>query len=78
MDHVSPREAVDFTFDLTCDEIRRRRAVLEALGDRWDPLQVMAEEDNAHRLLYADLDDDQLRIFDELVRARVLPDRNEP
>jgi hypothetical protein len=38
----------------------------------------MAEEDNAHRLLYADLDDDQLRIFDELVRARVLPDRNEP
>jgi hypothetical protein len=44
---------------VTLDEIRRRRAVLEAIGEDWDPVQAMAEEDIASRMLYSDLDHDQ-------------------
>jgi hypothetical protein len=60
---------------MTPDEIRRRRAVLEVLGDQWDPVQALAEEDMAYRMLYSDLDDAQQSILDSLVRARVLPQR---
>jgi hypothetical protein len=60
---------------MTLDEIRRRRAVFEAIGEDWDPLQAMAEEDMASRMLYSDLDDEQQRIFDGLVHAGVLPGR---
>ncbi|HEX3546570.1 MAG TPA: DUF6400 family protein [Mycobacterium sp.] len=66
---------VHFAYDMTLDEIRRRRAVLEAIGEDWDPVQAMTEEDMASRMLYSDLDDEQQRIFDGLVRAGVLPDR---
>ena len=57
------------------DEARRRSAVLEAIGDDWDPLAVLAEEEEAYDMLYADLDEEQQRIYDELVSAGVLPDR---
>jgi len=66
---------LDMTFDLTLDEARRRAAVLQAIGDGWDPVAVLAEEELAYDMLYADLDADQQRIFDELVKAGVLPDR---
>ncbi len=66
---------LDMTFDLTLDEARRRAAVLQAIGDDWDPVAVLAEEELAYDMLYADLDADQQRIFDELVKAGVLPDR---
>ena len=66
---------LDMTFDLTLDEARRRAAVLQAIGDDWDPVAVLAEEELAYDMLYADLDADQPRIFDELVKAGVLPDR---
>ncbi len=66
---------LDFAYDLTLDEARRRSAVLEAIGDDWDPLAVLAEEEKAYDILYADLDEDQQRIYDELVTAGVLPDR---
>ncbi|OBI85375.1 DUF6400 family protein [Mycobacterium sp. 1245805.9] len=65
----------DFAYDLTLDEARRRAAVLEAIGGDWDPLEVLAEEERAWDLLYSGLDDDQQRIYDELVNAGVLPDR---
>ena len=65
----------DFAYDLTLDEARRRTAVLEAIGDDWDPISVLAEEQKAYEMLYSDLDEDQQRIYDELVRAGVLPDR---
>ena len=65
---------LDFAYDLTLDEVRRRSAVLEAIGD-WDPIAVLAEEQKAHDMLYSDLDEDQQRIYDELVEAGVLPDR---
>jgi hypothetical protein len=64
-----------FAYDLTLDEARRRTAVLEAIGDDWDPIQALTEEERAWDMLYSDLDDEQQRIYDELVRAGVLPDR---
>ena len=64
-----------FAYDLTLDEARRRAAVLEAIGDDWDPVEVLAQEDRAWAMLYSDLDDDQQRIYDDLVAAGVLPDR---
>ena len=76
MADVARQSEIQFAYDVTIDEIRRRRAVLEAIGEDWDPVQAMAEEDAASRMLYSDLDDEQQRIFDELVRARVLPDRS--
>lgn len=66
---------LDFTYDLTLDEARRRSAVLQAVGDDWDPIAVLAEEQRAHEMLYSDLDAEQQRIYDELVLAGVLPDR---
>lgn len=67
---------VDFAYDLTLDEARRRTAVLEAIGDDWDPVAVLAEENEAYELLYSNLDDQQQHIYDELVNAGVLPERD--
>ena len=64
-----------FAYDLTLDEVRRRAAVLEAVGDDWDPVAALAEEERAYDMLYSDLDEDQQRIYDDLVAAGVLPDR---
>jgi Family of unknown function (DUF6400) len=66
---------LEFAYDLTLDEARRRSAVLEAIGDDWDPTAVLADEEKAYDMLYSDLDEEQQRIYDELVSARVLPDR---
>ena len=64
-----------FAYDLTLDEARRRAAIVEAIGDDWDPVEVLAQEDRAYAMLYSNLDDDQQRIYDDLVAAGVLPDR---
>jgi len=69
------RADLEFAYDLTLDEVRRRSAVLEAIGDEWDPIAVFAEEQRAEEMLYSNLDDEQQRIYDNLVRAGVLPDR---
>jgi hypothetical protein len=66
---------LDFSYDLTLDEGRRRAAVLAAIGDDWDPIAVLAEEEQAYDMLYSDLDERQQQIYDELVSSRVLPDR---
>lgn len=66
---------LNFAFDLTLDEVRRRTAVLEAIGDDWDPIRALAEEEQAYAMLYSNLDDEQQRQYDELVSAGVLPDR---
>jgi Family of unknown function (DUF6400) len=66
---------LDFAYDLTLDEARRRSAVLKAIGDDWDPIAVLAEEQKAYDMLYSDLDEEQQRVCDELVRAGVLPER---
>ena len=67
---------LEMAFDITLDEARRRTAVLEAIGDDWDPVAVLAEEDKAYDMLYSDLDEDQQRVYDELVSAGVLPERD--
>ena len=36
---------------------------------------MLAEEEKAYDMLYSDLDEEQQRIYDELVSAGVLPDR---
>lgn len=64
-----------FTVDLGHAEVRRRAAVVEALGDAWDPAAALADEMLAYRMLYSGLDADQQRTYDELVRVGVLPDR---
>jgi hypothetical protein len=61
--------------DLSLDETRRRRAVLAAIGDNWDPIDALSQEIRAYELLYSNLDPDQQRVYDELVGAGVLPDR---
>ena len=66
---------LNYAYDLTLDEARRRTAVLEAIGEDWDPIAVLAEEEKAYDMLYSNLDADQQRIYDELVVAGVLPDR---
>ncbi len=66
---------LDFAYDLTLDEARRRSAVLEAIGADWDPIAVLVEEEKAYDMLYSGLDEEQQRIYDELVEAGVLPDR---
>jgi len=67
---------LDFAYDLTLDEARRRTAVLEAIGDDWDPIAVLAEENKAYDMLYSNLDEEQQRIYDDLVGAGVLPERD--
>ncbi|MGA9489494.1 MAG: DUF6400 family protein [Mycobacterium sp.] len=69
------RGHLSFAYDLTLDEVRRRAAVLEAIGEDWDPAAVLAEEERAYAMLYSGLDDDQQKIYDDLVAAGVLPDQ---
>ena len=71
MPHGRPR----LCLRLDADEARRRTAVLEAIGDDWDPIAVLAEENKAYDMLYSDLDEEQQRIYNELVSAGVLPER---
>jgi hypothetical protein len=66
---------LNFEYDITLDEVRRRAAVLEALGDTWDPSAAIAGEQQAYDMLYSGLDEEQQRIYDRLVCAGVLPDR---
>jgi hypothetical protein len=67
---------LEFAYDMTLDEGRRRAAVLEAIGDDWDPVAVLAEEERAYDMLYADLDEEQQGVYDHLVAVGVLPDRS--
>jgi hypothetical protein len=67
---------LDFAYDLALDEARRRTAVLEAIGEKWDPIAVLAEENKAYDMLYSNLDPEQQRIYDELVSAGVLAERD--
>jgi hypothetical protein len=66
---------LEFAYDLTLDEVRRRAAVLEAMGENWDPIHALAEEEKAYAMLYSNLDAEQQRYYDELVSAGVLPDQ---
>ncbi|MER7660783.1 MULTISPECIES: DUF6400 family protein [unclassified Streptomyces] len=73
MIHDQTPDLHEFEMDLTHDEVRRRAAVLHALGDDWDPLAVLAGEQEAYRQLYSNLDAEQQETYDRLVAAGVLP-----
>ncbi|MFJ9407428.1 DUF6400 family protein [Streptomyces sp. NPDC101393] len=62
-----------FDVDLADHEARRRTEVLAALGDTWNPVEVMEAESAAQRLLYSGLDAEQQATYDMLVTAGVLP-----
>ncbi|MFJ6752304.1 MULTISPECIES: DUF6400 family protein [unclassified Streptomyces] len=62
-----------FDVDLAGHEARRRTEVLAALGDTWNPVEVMEAESAAQRLLYSGLDAEQQATYDMLVTAGVLP-----
>ncbi|MER6531106.1 DUF6400 family protein [Streptomyces sp. NPDC001508] len=66
---------VDFTVDLTAHEAHRRAHVLAAVGPHWDPAEVLRGEEAAYDLLYSGLDEEQRRVYDDLVAAGVLPPR---
>jgi Family of unknown function (DUF6400) len=66
---------LEIAYDLTLDEVRRRTAVLEAIGEDWDPIQALADEEKAYAMLYSNLDAEQQRHYDNLVSAGVLPER---
>ncbi len=66
---------LEFAYDLTLDEVRRRTVVLAAIGADWDPVRALAEEEKAYAMLYSNLDAEQQRHYDNLVSAEVLPDR---
>lgn len=68
---------VDFTVDLTAQEVLRRAQVMEALGSDWDPIEVLRGEEAAYDLLYSGLDEEQQRTYDDLVAAGVLPPRGD-
>lgn len=65
----------EFNVDLGVDEMRRRAEVVRALGSDWDPGEALRGEQEAHDLLYSNLDEWQRGVYDELVAAGVLPDR---
>jgi hypothetical protein len=64
-----------FDIDLTFEEARRRAEVIAAWGDDWDPAEIMRGEEEAYARLYAGLDAEQQRIYDDLAAAGVLPGR---
>jgi hypothetical protein len=66
--------AGEWAFDLTLDEVRRRQAVLAAIGEDWDPVAVLGQEEEAYAMLYSGLDAEQQRIYNDLVIAGVLPE----
>nr|AEZ53967.1 hypothetical protein [Streptomyces albus] len=72
---VVPVSEFAFGVDLTEGEMRRRAAVVEALGSDWDPVAVLEGERAAHDLLYSGLDAEQQKTYELLVAAGVLEDR---
>ncbi|MFD8500914.1 DUF6400 family protein [Amycolatopsis sp. NPDC059657] len=68
---------MEFSFDLTADELRRRAEVLKALGPGWDPVTALREEEAAYALLFSGLDAEQQAIHNDLVEAGVLPRRED-
>ena len=71
LERIRPTGASHHLFDLTAHEQRRLAAVLAATPDL-DPGAVLADETEAHRLLYGGLDAEQRATYRMLVDAGVL------
>ncbi|HEV3359695.1 MAG TPA: DUF6400 family protein [Pseudonocardiaceae bacterium] len=64
-----------FEIDFTEIELTRQAEVRKALGDDYDYIGAMREEELAYRMLFANLDAEQRAVYAELVRHGVLPPR---
>jgi hypothetical protein len=74
LERIRPERSGEFSshvFDLTTHEQRRLAAVLAAMPDL-DPGAVLADEAEAHRLLYSGFDAEQQAAYRLLVDAGVL------
>ncbi|ASU78576.1 hypothetical protein CDG81_10110 [Actinopolyspora erythraea] len=65
---------LEFSMDLGAAEMRRRAEVIRTLGDDWDPSEQLRGEREAHALLYSGLDEWQRDVYEQLIRAGVLPE----
>ncbi|MFG2267089.1 DUF6400 family protein [Streptomyces sp. NPDC048720] len=74
-DRPGTAEPVEFTVDLSSHEMLRRTHTVAALGAGWDPVAALHGEQAAYDLLYSGLDDEQQRLYEELIAAGVLPRR---
>ncbi|MEU1707070.1 DUF6400 family protein [Streptomyces sp. NPDC005706] len=74
-DRPGAAEPVEFTVDLSSHEMLRRTHTVAALGAGWDPVAALHGEEAAYDLLYSGLDDEQQRLYEELIAAGVLPRR---
>ncbi|WP_412075011.1 DUF6400 family protein [Streptomyces xanthophaeus] len=74
-DEAAGPDLVEFAVDLTSHEVLRRAQVMAALGPDWDPVEVLRGEETAYELLYSGLDEEQQRVYEDLVAAGVLPGR---
>lgn len=66
---------VPFTFGLTCHEVRRLGAVLDATAD-WDPAVALTAAAQAYELLYSGLNAEQRAVYDLLCEEGVLDARS--
>ena len=74
---VDRQQAWQSIVDQRCLTSSVRQSQERVLDDLWQRGMnpVLAEEDRAYAMLYSGLDDEQQRIYDDLVAAGVLPDR---
>lgn len=65
-------ELVDWSLDLAAHEQTRVAAVLTAVGDQLNLLDMYHNECDATRMLYSGLSLEQWKIYDQLVEAGVI------
>lgn len=78
MTNGTSSEPFVFEIDFTEIELTRQVEVRKALGDDYDHIGAMRQEELAYRMLFSDLDADQRAVHAELVRHGVLPPRDDP
>ncbi len=63
-------------FDVGQEDLNRRSLVIEAMGDEFDPAEILQDEQEADELLFSNLDAEQQETYDMLVREGVICDRS--
>ncbi len=59
-------------FDVGQEDLNRRSLVIEAMGDEFDPAEILQDEQEADELLFSNLDAEQQETYDMLVREGVI------
>lgn len=63
---------MNYWLDLDAHELVRQAAMLEALGDLYDPTEIAEQEAEARALLYGNLSSAQASLRTQLIEAGVL------